>query len=191
MADSTLNGGTVAGWGTGPDFYVDLDDNGNGTAVVWGGPSCDPGSYRISATLYYYPYKSAHTDVTVATGNGLTPGLKAYPSSEIEDASYGGADVIFYAHFVSGTAGQEVTFSDPALYDRCASGIMWYGADEQYLGSGKQVNTTLDGNGNAFAIAIAYACSPGPTTGSVVLDANPHTTYNAGFTIDQPKPLNG
>lgn len=50
---------------TGPQFFVQLDDAGNATAVLWAGPSCAAGESLISAHLVEAPYTTVTTAFTV------------------------------------------------------------------------------------------------------------------------------
>ena len=66
-------------------FNVQLDDNGNANAVVWGGPSCAATTDLITADLTVPPYTTATTHVVIKPPADTTPGLYAYPPSLVED----------------------------------------------------------------------------------------------------------
>jgi hypothetical protein len=178
---------------TGPTDTVTLDNDGNAIAVLFGGPNCAPSKDLVSADMKVPPYKTANTHVTVLPPRDTTPGLKVYPSSEVEESTYSSVATIAYAEFPSVYAEQTVTFSDPQLANRCGSPVFWYSpANEQFIGYGASpLPVTLDNNGNALVIAITSgSCASGETQMQVDLNAAPHTTYTAHFTILSPRPTN-
>jgi hypothetical protein len=185
---ATATAGTEPGTGTGESFDVVLDNDGNATAVVWGGPSCAATKDLITADLTVAPYTTVRTHVTIAAPVTTKTGLSAYPSSEVEDATTSSVAVIFYAEFPSVYAEQSVEFSDPQLYDRCTGGITWVGPDEVVLGSGKSVTTTLDDNGNAFVVALAGpSCASGGTLAQADLVGPTYRTLTTNFTVLSPR----
>lgn len=71
---ATATAGTAPGTGTGPEFVVTLDNDGNATAVVWGGPSCAATKDLITADLittssvaviFYAEFPSVYAERTV------------------------------------------------------------------------------------------------------------------------------
>jgi hypothetical protein len=185
---ATATAGTGPGTGTGESFDVVLDNDGNATAVVWGGPSCAATKDLITADLTVAPYTTARTHVTIAAPVTTKTGLSAYPSSEVEDATTSSVAVIFYAEFPSVYAEQAVEFSDPQLYDRCSGGITWVGPDQVVLGTGKSVTTTLDDNGNAFVVALAGpSCASGDTLAQADLVGPNYRTLTTDFTVLSPR----
>ena len=107
-------------------FTVQLDDNGNANAVVWGGPSCAATTDLITADLTVPPYTTARTHVVIKPPADTTPGLKAYPKSLVEDSVTSSVAAIFYTEFPSYDSQQQVTFSDDQLYNQCHGNIYWY-----------------------------------------------------------------
>ena len=180
-------GGSAPGTGTGQTFTVVLDGDGNANAVVWGGPSCAQTKDLITAELLVAPYATAKTHVTVGAPMTTPPALHAYPSQEVEDATTSSVAAIFYAEFPSVHAGQTVEFSDAQLAARCP--VLWVGADEQILGYGASVTTTLDDNGNAFVVALAGpSCASGRTLAQADLVGASYRTLTANFSILSPRP---
>jgi hypothetical protein len=180
--------GTAPSTGSGESFDVVLDNDGNATAVVWGGPSCAATKDLITADLTVAPFTTVKTYVTIAPPVTTKTGLYAYPSSEVEDASTSSVAVIFYAEFPSVYAEQTVEFSDAQLYDRCTGGVTWFGPDDVLLGTGKSVTTTLDDDGNAFVVALAGpSCASGDTLAQVDLTGPPYTTLTTNFTVLSPR----
>jgi hypothetical protein len=165
-----------------------LDDDGNATVTVAGGPSCAATRDLVTADLDVAPYTTATTHVVVAPPTQTPTGLKAYPSSEVEDSSTSSVVATFYAEFPSVYAEQTVEFSDPQLAARCNGNVAWYGADETFLGFGPSVTTTLDDDGNAFVVAFAGpSCASGTTLAQADLVGPTYRTLTTNFTILSPR----
>jgi hypothetical protein len=179
----------LASTGTGEDFNVFLDDDGNATAVVWGGPSCAATKDLIQADLTVAPYTTADVWVTIAPPVTTAPGLIASPGQEVEDSLTSSVATIFYAEFPSTYGEDTVEFADSQLYDQCHGSITWVGPDETVLGTGtKSVTTTLDNNGNAWVVALAGpSCATGKSQAVAELLAPPYKTYTTSFTILSPR----
>ena len=174
--------------GTGESFDVMLDDDGNAEAVVWGGPSCGATSALVEASLDTAPYVTALAVVDIKPPTDTPPGLTIWPSKQIEDSTFSSVATIFYAEYPSAFSEDPVEFSDAQLYDRCAGGITWVGADGQILGHGKSAVTTLDDNGNAFVVVVAGpSCASGATLGTADLVGPPYTTYANVFWVLSPR----
>jgi hypothetical protein len=185
---ATATGGSGPGTGTGESFTVVLDNDGNATAVVWGGPSCAATTDLVTADLTVAPYTTVRTHVQILAPRQTSPSLHVYPIKEVEDASTSSVAAIFYAEFPSVYAENTVEFSDPQLSDRCAGGITWVGPDEVVLGTGKSVETTLDDNGNAFVVALAGpSCASGDTLAQVDLVNPTYRTLTTDFTVLSPR----
>ena len=174
---------------SGDTFDVTLDDDGNATAVVWGGPSCAASTDLIEADLTVAPFTTAVTRVRIVAPVSTRPGVWAFPASEVEDATTSSVATIFYAEFPSAYGERHVEFSDAQLYDQCGGHIVWVGADGQIIGNAtKSVTTMLDDNGNAFVVALA---GPSCATGSSLVEADllgpPYITLTHQFTILSPR----
>jgi hypothetical protein len=185
---ATATAGTGPGTGTGETFTVVLDNDGNATAVVWGGPSCAATTDLVTADLTVAPYTTVKTHVTIAPPVTTPTGVYAYPASEVEDSTTSSVAVIFYAEFPSVYAENAVEFSDPQLFDRCTGGITWVGPDEVVLGTGKSVTTALDDNGNAFVVALAGpSCASGDTLAQADLVGPTYRTLTTNFHVLSPR----
>jgi len=185
---ATATGGTGPGTGQGESFTVVLDNDGNATAVVWGGPSCAATYDLVTADLTVAPYTTARTHVTIRPPVTTPTSVHAYPASEVEDSSTSSVAVIFYAEFPSVYAENTVEFSDAQLFDRCTGGITWVGPDEVVLGTGKSVTTTLDDNGNAFVVALAGpSCASGETLAQADLVGPTYKTLITNFRVLSPR----
>jgi hypothetical protein len=174
-------------------FDVTLDNDGNATAVVWGGPSCAAAKVLIQADLTVSPYSTADAYATIAPPHNTKKGLYAYPASEVEDEFTSSVAVTFYAEFPASQAENWVEIGDSQLYDACHGNITWIGPDETILGTDvKSVQVQLDDNGNAWVVAIAGpSCAAVPTQATADLfDTPPYTTYTTNFTIKSPRPTN-
>lgn len=183
---ATATAGTGPGEGSGESFNVVLDNDGNATAVVWGGPSCAASRDLIEADLQTAPFTTVTTHVVVSPPETTKEGLHVYPVSEVEDANTSSVAAIFYLEFPSVYAERTVEISDGQLSSRCQ--VTWVGPDEVVLGTGSSVTTTLDDNGNAFVVALAGpSCPSGKTLATADLVGPPYTTLTAGFTILSPR----
>jgi hypothetical protein len=185
---ATATAGTGPGTGVGESFTVVLDNDGNATAVVWGGPGCAATTDLVTADLTVAPYTTVKTHVTIAPPVTTPVSLHAYPGSEVEDSATSSVATIFYAEFPSVYAENAVEFSDAQLYDRCTGGVTWVGPDEVVLGTGKSVTTTLDDNGNAFVVALAGpSCASGDTLAQVDLVGPTYKTLTTNFHVLSPR----
>jgi hypothetical protein len=174
--------------GIGDAFDIRLDDDGNATVIVVGGPSCAASWDLIEADLTVAPYTTATTRVQIAPPADTEPGVQALPGSEVEDATTSSVATIFYVEFPSVYAEQKVEISDAELYDSCAGGIAWILPNTTTLDNGPSVTTTLDDNGNAFVIALAGpSCAPGNTLVEADLVGPPYTTLTTQFTVLSPR----
>jgi hypothetical protein len=179
---------TTATSGNGDTFYVRLDDDGNATAIVLGGPSCAASSDLIEADLTVAPYTTATTQVRIALPVSTQPGVRAFPASQVEDATTSSVATVFYVEFPSVYAGHEVQISDAELYDRCAGNIAWIFPNSTSLKYGKSVTTTLDDNGNAFVVALAGpSCASGSTLVQADLTGPPYKTVTTQSTVRSPR----
>ena len=178
-----------SGTGTGESFDVILDNDGNATATVWGGPSCAAGTSLITASLDVPPFTTVTTTFTVLAPRNTTPGVTAHPSTEVEDATTSSVATVIQVEFPSVQAEQIVKISTPELNARCAGGVTWVGPDEVVLGTGASTFVQLDDNGNAFVVALAGpSCASGTSTIEASLVNAPFTTYTTTFKILSPRP---
>ena len=179
---------TTAVSGNGDTFDVRLDDDGNATAVVLGGPWCAASSDLIEADLTVAPYPTAATHVQIAPPASTQPGVWAYPATQVEDATTSSVATVFYVEFPSVYSEHQVQISDAKLYDSCAGHITWILANTTTLKYGKSVSITLDDNGNAFVVAQAGPnCAPGSTFVQGNLIGPPYTTVTSQFTVLSPR----
>lgn len=178
---------TTAVSGNGDTFDVTLDDDGNATAVVLGGPSCAASRDLIEADLTVAPYTTATTQVRIAPPVTTQPGVWALPASQVEDATTSSVATIFYVEFPSVYAEHEVQISDAELFDSCAGHITWILPNATFK-YGKSVTTTLDDNGNAFVVVLAGpSCASGDTLVQADLSGPPYKTVTAQFTVLSPR----
>jgi hypothetical protein len=180
---------TTIASGSGANFDVRLDDDGNATVIVLGGPSCAASSDLIEADLTVAPYTTATTRVQISPPHDTRPGVWAFPASEVEDAVTSSVATIFYVEFPSVYAEHQVEISDAELYDSCTGqGITWILPDTTSLTYGTSVTTTLDNNGNAFVVAQAGpSCASGSTLVQAGLVGPPYTTFTTQFTVLSPR----
>lgn len=175
--------------GTGQSFDVFLDNEGSAEASFWGGPSCASGTSLICAHLDAPPFTTVCRNFTIAPPRNTPPGVKAIPSTAVEDATNSSVETVIYVEFPSVNAEQFVKINAQELFARCAGGITWIGPDEVPFGTGPSTFVQLDNNGNAFVTAEAgVSCASGPSTIEASLQIAPFTTYTTTFTILSPRP---
>jgi hypothetical protein len=195
-------------WGPGNEgdsqFEVQLDNDGNAIAAVWGGPSCAPSTSRISASLEAPPFSTVATSFTILPPLNTKPGVTANPKSIVEDSVYSAVATVVQVEFPSVYAEDYVTIKSDELYTRCDGYLTWWGPEEVPLGddggeiaahaNAAEINTSevtvqLDNNGNAFAVAIGGpSCASGKSTITADLQTVPFTTEVGYFKILSPRP---
>ena len=156
-----------------------------------GGPSCAAGTSIVSAHLNAPPFATAHATYTIIAPRDTRRGVKALPSSQVEDSTTSSAATIVYAEFNPVFSERAVTFRSNELEDRCAGGITWVGPDEVVLAAGPTVTTTLDNNGNAWVVALAGpSCAAGKSQIEASLTNAPFTSYLTSLNILSPRVTN-
>jgi hypothetical protein len=194
--DDKLNWATYFAGVIGPSISkVKLDDDGNATVVVWGGPSCASGESLVSAHLEEAPYTTVTTGFTVLAPKVTTPGVTALvpnlSSSQVEDDTYSGVTTIVQVEFPAVDAEKNVVISAEQLYDSCqlAPHLVWWGPTKKLVGySAETVKVKLDDDGNAFVVLVGvFSCAPGPSEIEASLEIAPYKTYTTTFTVLPPE----
>ncbi len=176
----------------GASFNVELDDDGNATAVLFGGPSCAAGTGLISAHLLAPPFTTVTTDLQVLPPQPTPEGLQALPASEIEDSTYSSVATIVQIEFPPKFAERNVEVSSEQLDHGCMSSphLVWIGPDETIFGEGGEptATTKLDNDGNAFVVLFgAQSCAPGEYLIEARLEQPPYDELDTTFTIEPPR----
>jgi hypothetical protein len=175
----------------GSNFTVELDDDGNATAVVWGGPSCAAGTSLVSAHLDEAPYETFTNTLTVEAPKVTAPGVTATPKAAIEDDFTSSVATIVDVEFPSVYAEKYVNINAAQLYDRCLVPpyLTFIGPDGEYYGSGEEISgVQLDDDGNAFIVLIGSAsCASGKSMIEASLESRPYTTYTTEFEVLPPQ----
>jgi len=171
------------------DFEIQLDDDGNATAIVLGGPSCAASWDLIEADLTVAPYTTVTTQAQITAPTDTRPGVFAFPARAVEDAITSSVATIFYVEFPSVYSEHEVEISDAELYNSCTGHrITWILPNSTTFTYGESVTTTLDNNGNAFVVALAGpSCASGNTLVQAELVGPPYTTLTTQFTVLSPR----
>ena len=112
-------GANEYGFETGPSFSVELDNDGNATAIVLGGPSCAAGESLISAHLESAPFTTVTTGFTVLPPRPTEPGVFATPENKIEGEVYSDVATIVQVEFPPVFAEEPVNINFAQLYARC------------------------------------------------------------------------
>jgi len=177
----------------GPSYTVKLDNDGNGGAVLWGGPSCAAGESLISAHLTEAPYTTVTTGFTVLPPRVTEPGVKAEPSTSVEGEETSSTATIVEVEFPPVFAEKKVNINASQLFARCLVGpkLDWVGADEKLEAEEAEElsGLKLDNDGNAFVVLLGgESCASGTTLIEASLEEAPYTTYTTTFTVEAPRP---
>lgn len=187
---------------TGPNASVQLDNDGNATVAIIGGPSCAAGESLISAHMEAAPYTTATTAFDVLAPQEGTAGLHVSPETEVEGETYGDVAAIVQVSFAPVFAEEPVVVNASQLYSRCrrAPRLVWLTMGEEPGPGGsaaealahpeiEEATVRLDDDGNAFALLLGGgSCAAGPSLIEASLERAPYTTYTASFTIEPPAP---
>jgi hypothetical protein len=179
----------------GPSVEVTLDNDGNATAIVIGGPSCAAGESLISAHLTEAPFTTATTGFTVLPPRPTTPGVFATPASKVEGEVSSDVATIVQVEFPPVFAEEPVDINASQLYARCHGPTktewIWLknGGFGFEIDSEDITGVELDNDGNAFAILVGNtSCAAGTSLIEASLEHAPYTTYTTDFTVEAPRP---
>jgi hypothetical protein len=172
---------------------VVLDDDGNATLVVDGGP-CAAGSDVVEADLTVAPFITAISTVTVEPPQVTPEGLTAAPANEVETGNSptsGESDVytVFTVETNAVYAEQPVEISSPQLESRCGEGWRWEPGTGTTIDqdSGTAVASgILDDDGNATFVFKGVSCAAGPSAVIADVEAGSHPTYVTTYTVFPP-----
>ena len=182
------------GFSTGPSFSVELDNDGNATAIVIGGPSCAAGESLIAAHLEVAPFSTATTGFTVLPPRPTEPGVFATPESKVEGEVYSDVATIVQVEFPPVFAEEPVNVNSNEFYSRChnspkTEAIIMVDGHPAVVRSLEEGSLYLDNDGNAFAVLIGNSsCAAGTSLIEASLENAPYTTYTTEFTIEPPQP---
>jgi hypothetical protein len=183
-----------------PSFTVKLDNDGNGGAVVLGGPSCASGESLVSAHLESAPFTTVTTSFTVLPPRPTTPGVKVEPPTGVESEENSSVPVIIQVEFPPVFAEEPVNINAAQLQARCHEGEVWDWFTTGPAGpemvpiteiaeARGEATVTLDNDGNAFVVLLgAESCAAGSSLIEASLENAPYTTYTSEFTIEPPRP---
>jgi hypothetical protein len=179
-----------------PSYTVRLDNDGNGGAVLWGGPSCAAGQSLVAAHLDEAPYTTVTTGFTVLPPRPTDPGVFVEPGppaveGAVESEENSSAAAIIQVEFPPVFAEEPVNINASQLYSRCHEGdLTWVGPEAQVLGYGEEITDLgLDNDGNAFVVVLGgESCAAGHSLIEASLENAPYTTYTSDFNILPPQP---
>jgi hypothetical protein len=179
---------------SGPSITVKLDDDGNATVAMWGGPHCAAGEVEIQSNLPAAPFYTAEVPFDVGPPRPMPEAVSALPASQIEDSVYSSVATIAEVSFPGVDAGKSVRVLSQELFDHClvAPHLAWIGLDGKELSSGTDEarEVQLDNNGNAFVVVLGgYSCAEGPAHIEAHLEEAPNTTVDTTFTVEAPHPI--
>ena len=185
----------IFGFTEGSSVETTLDNDGNATVVVLGGPSCAAGESLISAHLTEAPYTTVTTGFTVIPPRPTTPGVIVTEASKIEGEEFSDVATIVQVEFPPVFAEENVNVDFSQLKSRCKFGegtevVTMSDEGHPHVVRGEEDETLkLDNDGNAFMILIGNAsCASGTSLIEASLEEAPYTTYTGEFTIEPPQP---
>jgi len=181
---------------SGPSFTVTLDNDGNATAVLFGGPSCAAGESLIAAHLDVAPFTTAVTSFEVLPPRPTEPGVKATPAKKVEGETYSDVATIVQVEFPPVFAEEPVNINAAQLYSRCHESPKLLFVEMTEFGPSIRAEETeevlgvkLDNDGNAFVVLIGGdSCAAGVSMIEASLEHAPYTTYTTEFEIVPPMP---
>ena len=178
-----------------PSFSVELDNDGNATAIVIGGPSCAAGESLIAAHLESPPYTTVVTNFDVLPPRPTKPGVYATPETKVEGEVYSDVATIVQVEFSPVFAEEPVNIDFAQLEARCKvcpyteAIVMGYNGYPYTAEKVSDVTVNLDNDGNAFVVLVGNAsCAAGTSLIEASLEEAPYTTYTTDFTIEPPQP---
>jgi len=177
-----------------PSFSVRLDNDGNATAVVIGGPSCAASEPLISAHLESPPYTTVTTGFVVEAPRPTKPGVYVTPEKKTEGEEYSDVATIIQVEFPPVFAEEPVNVNSNEFYSRChnnpkTEAIVMFDGKPLVVRGLEEGKLYLDNDGNAFAVLIGNSsCAAGTSMIEASLENAPYTTYTTEFTIEPPQP---
>jgi hypothetical protein len=169
---------------------VALDADGNATVAVIAGPECQAGESLITVHQEEEPFETFMRAFTVLPPVNTTPGVKAEPETQVEDALSSSVATIVQAEYAAGSE-KPVRIASEELFRRCRRGphLLWVRMDRTIVEGPEVRGVELDNNGNAFVLALGEeSCAEGTSLIEADLEAKPFTTFTNTFTIEAPRP---
>lgn len=180
-----------AGLNEGKEFLAELDDDGNVTVAIFGGPSCAAEGGAL-VTVDLEGGATTTTEITITEPEVTLAGIKLYPEDGgIEDATDSSLVGLAMIAFPPGYAEETVSITDRQLFEKClfAPKLTWFGPDGTLIKEGSpEAAAVLDNDGNAFVVFEAgESCKSGNTLFEVSLEEPPYTTQQANFKVLPPQ----
>ncbi len=178
-----------------PSFSVELDNDGNATAVVLGGPSCAAGESLVAAHLEVAPFTTVTTGFTVLPPRPTETAVLATPASKVEGETFSDVATIVQVEFPPVFAEEPVNINAAQLYARCKEDyrldwiVMGPDGPKALASHAEEATVWLDNDGNAFAVLFGnYSCAAGTSLVEASLENAPYTTVTTTFTVEPPQP---
>jgi hypothetical protein len=175
----------------GKGVTVELDADGNATVALIAGSGCMEGESLITAHMEEEPFESFTTAFSVLAPRPTPQGVRALPSTQVEDAFSSGVATIIETEITNGSE-QFVHIGSEEFFHRCRlqPHLHWIRMDRSEESEVSEVTKVqLDNDGNAFVIVIGdESCAPGTSLIEADLESKPFTTFTTPFTIEAPRP---
>src|SRR5579872_6333572 len=198
--------GLSPGENEGKEIQAELDDDGNATVAVIGGPGCAAeGGALVTVDLVAGTHPTTATEVVILPP-GFTPeGVYLYPNyggatgaGAIENATDSSLLGLAVIEANPALAEERLSITDRQLYEKCKIGgkLKWFGFKEgstgiEEVGAGVEASgIALDNDGNAFVVFEAgESCKSGNSLFEVSLEEAPYTTFPpVNFKVLPPQP---
>lgn len=187
-----------AGENEGKEIEAELDDDGNATVALIGGPSCAAeGGALVTVDLGAGTRPTTSTEVIIESPRTTPEGLSLYPDyggkigpGAIESATDSSLVGLAVIEFPPGYAEEEVSVTDRQLFEKCdlPPKIRWFNEGAEKIAEGVEATTRLDDDGNAFVVFEAgESCKAGHTLFEASLEEPPFTTLTADFKVLPPQ----
>lgn len=188
-----------AGENGGKEFQAELDDDGNATVAIIGGPSCAAGGGALVAVdLDAGTHPTTVTEVTIEPPHVTPEGVFLFPnfggkigSGAIESSTNSSLLGLAFIEFPPELAEDKISINDRQLFAKCSVGskIRWFNEGAEKVAEGPEAIAQLDDDGNAFVVFEAgESCQAGDTLFEVSLVEAPYTTLTEEFNVLPPQP---
>lgn len=189
--DADLSTGPIT---SGPGVRLTLDADGNAIVGLIAGPDCEAGDGTVSVHMLQPPFESFTTSFATLPPGPSEEGVTAIPNKQVETGQFSDVATIIQAEF-PGKAETPVRLASPEYNARCQEelgggthGLFWILENREIVPAASEVQTSLDDDGNAFALTLGLAsCYPGPSLIEADLLNKPYTTKETSFLIQEPQ----
>jgi len=179
------------------EFKAELDDAGNATIAMFGGPSCAAeGEALVTVDLESGTHPTTTTAVMIEEPKVTKEGIELFPlhgekeGGTIENATDSGVVGLAVIEYSPTLAEEKVSVTDRQLFEKCkfAPKLAWFEENGEKINAGLETTTTLDNDGNAFVVFEGGgSCKSGNSLFEASLEEPPFTTLEANYKVLPPQ----